>query len=199
MNHLKALARLKNRYYGLRHGESKANHLGLIVSSPEIGTCKFGLTEPGRFQVLDTLSQAKLASVSIYCSDFLRARETAELARRSLAAAEPIHAEELRERYFGILDGSTGENYARVWEHDRVAPQESYQGAEPAAKVLERTTRLVKRLESLHQDRVILLVSHGDPLQILECGFRGLCPSRHRELPSLGTAELRELTPAQLT
>ena len=41
--------------------------------------------------------------------------------------------------------------------------------------------------------RDILLVSHGDTLQILEAGFLRMDPSAHRQLPHLDTAQIREL------
>ncbi|KAJ3150597.1 hypothetical protein HDU89_003005 [Geranomyces variabilis] len=41
---------------------------------------------------------------------------------------------------------------------------------------------------------VLLFVSHGDTLQILQTAFEGTEPWRHRGLPPLGNAELRELS-----
>ena len=40
---------LKNRYFGLRHGESEANKLGVISSNPAVGTVSHGLTQLGRY------------------------------------------------------------------------------------------------------------------------------------------------------
>ncbi|KAJ3176025.1 hypothetical protein HDU87_005542 [Geranomyces variabilis] len=46
----------------------------------------------------------------------------------------------------------------------------------------------------LDRRTVLLFVSHGDTLQILQTAFEGTEPWRHRELPPLGNAELRELS-----
>ncbi len=62
---------------------------------------------------------------------------------------------------------------------------------EPAAAVLDRATALIAQLERQHCSRDILLVSHGDILQILQAGFSGMDPSKHRLLPHLATAEIR--------
>ena len=59
--------------------------------------------------------------------------------------------------------------------------------------VLGRTSALVAELEVEHTGRDILLVAHGDPLQILQTGFLKVNPAEHRGLAPLGTAELREL------
>ena len=47
---LKCPTDLKNTYYGLRHGESEANKLGVISSDPIIGSKMYGLTALGKAQ-----------------------------------------------------------------------------------------------------------------------------------------------------
>ena len=59
-------------------------------------------------------------------------------------------------------------------------------------------TALIVDLERRYSGRDILLVSHGDPLQILQAGFVRIDPSRHRSLPALETAEIRHLRLAAL-
>ena len=59
--------------------------------------------------------------------------------------------------------------------------------------MLDRTTALIADLERRYSGRHILLVSHGDPLQILQAGFLRIDPSRHRSLPAIETAEIRRL------
>ena len=138
----------------------------------------------------------------ICSSDFTRARQTAEIVRARLGAAEVTVTEALRERCFGDLEGSPVASYARVWQADEAGADETgahetggghADGVEPAAAVLDRATALVAGLERRYSGRDILLVSHGDTLQILQAGFLRLDPSRHRRLPPLATAEIREL------
>ncbi|GEM_PF-6369883 len=45
----------------------------------------------------------------------------------------------------------------------------------------------------VQQDKTILLVSHGDPLQILETAFKDISPALHRSLPHLQTGDVRAL------
>merc|ERR1719414_343626 len=40
---------------------------------------------------------------------------------------------------------------------------------------------------------MVVLVSHGDALQLLQTAFQGVSPSEHRSLPHLHPGELREL------
>jgi probable phosphoglycerate mutase len=180
----------------MRHGQSRANASGTIVSSIERDQSgDFGLTGLGRDQAAAAARRCGLpASTVTCCSDFARARQTAQIAVAGLGAAPAVIMPALRERYFGDLDGGPVSGYERVWAADAVDGTRSVDGAESAAAVLARMTALVARLEEQYPGAVILLVSHGDPLQILQAGLSGLGPARHREVPHLEVAEIRPLT-----
>ena len=194
MNYLSDVDRLANRFRVMRHGQSKANEAGVIVSTIESDRRgDYGLSEVGLRQARAAADACGLpADTVIRSSDFSRARQTAEIVRARLGAAEVISAEALRERCFGDLEGETVGSYARVWEGDEAGSGHVH-GVEPAAAVLDRVTALVADLERRYSGRDILLVSHGDTLQILQAGFQRLDPALHRRLPPLNTAEIREL------
>jgi broad specificity phosphatase PhoE len=199
MNHLSGIDRLANRYHAMRHGQSKANEAGVIVS--RIDTDRggdYGLSEQGLRQAHAAGQACALPADTVICSsDFSRARQTAEIMREHLGAPGVTVTEALRERSFGDLEGTPVANYARVWTADGADGDHGPDGVEPAAAVLDRATALVADLEHRYSGRDILLVSHGDTLQILEAGFRRMDPSRHRSLPHLDTAQIRELRLAE--
>lgn len=64
---------------------------------------------------------------------------------------------------------------------------------EPVTRVLDRGLACLKEIETAHAGRTILLVSHGDTLQILMTLLQD-GPHRHRELAHLETAEIRRLS-----
>ena len=195
MNRLTGLERLANRYHVMRHGQSQANVAGLIVSSIDRDRAgDFGLTETGRRQVLAAAAGCGLPADTVICaSDFRRAAQTAAIMRECLGAPAVTAAPALRERFFGDWDGTSTANYARVWAADAASPPDPGHGVETAAAVLDRATALVAGLEQRCTGRDILLVSHGDTLQILQAGFRQIDPAAHRGLPHLETAEIRSL------
>jgi len=214
MNELSRLERLANRYYGMRHGESKANVAGLIVSRIETDRSgDYGLSERGRLQAEEAARRCGLSDRTVIrSSDFARAWQTAQIVRMRIGAADVIAAPALRERDFGELDGSPVTGYRRVWaadEADRTdeagrtdgagqadasAPYApSPAGVEPVTAVLDRAHALIAELEREHSGRDILLVSHGDTLAILQAGFLGIPPAGHRSVPPFGTAEIRPL------
>jgi probable phosphoglycerate mutase len=200
MNHLSGVDRLANRYHVMRHGQSKANAAGVIVSAIDSDRSgDWGLSELGGRQALAAAESSGLpAGTAIWSSDFSRARETAEIVRACLGAPAVALTDALRERSFGELEGSAVGNYGRVWAADEATADgtgtgSASLGVEAAAAVLDRATALVAGLERRYSGRDVLLVSHGDTLQILQAGFLRLDPSRHRRVPHLETAEIREL------
>ena len=231
MNHLSGARRLANRYHAMRHGQSRANVAGVIVSGIESDRRgDWGLSELGREQVLAAARDCGLPADTLICSsDFSRARQTAEIVRARLGAPPVLVAAALRERCFGDLEGPATGNYARAWAADEAGTGNTGTGAdggntaaaagggnagaaedrgdtgiaagggdsgrsvEPATAVLDRATALVAELERRYTGRDILLVSHGDTLQILQAGFLRMDPAAHRRLPPLGVAEIRAL------
>lgn len=187
--------KLKNNYYVMRHGQSKANVAEIIVSHPEHGTHEdYALSELGRKQAKKSAENCDLSDKTIiYTSDFSRARETAEIMREVLAAPEIHTSENLRERHFGEWEKTESSNYANLWEHDKTSADYRENSVESVNSVLERATRLVLNLEKRYKDKDILLVSHGDTLQILQTGFEKVDPGGHRSLRPLETAEIRQV------
>lgn len=189
----------RNRYFAMRHGHSEANARGLIVSDPRNGLEQYGLSERGRAEVEASLRHCSGldANCRIISSDFLRARETAEIARGMLGCKPGVETDtRLRERFFGDYEMASNSGYARVWNEDVKDPDSARAGVESASQVTRRVTNLILELEREHAGQVFLLVSHGDALQLLQSAFAGLGADRHREIEHLETAEIREMTAA---
>ena len=62
---------------------------------------------------------------------------------------------------------------------------------EPVSHVCSRATRVVLELDKAYSGATILLVAHGDTLQILFTAFRGVPASSHRSLPHMQTSGIR--------
>ncbi len=196
MNGLASLERCRNRYFVMRHGESEANREGIILSSPDSGTRLYGLTPHGRRQALESVRSCTQLDpeLLIYSSDFKRALETARVVHGYIGCRAPIRTDPaLRERYFGEWERTSNAHYRQVWSSDERDPDHREHGVESANEVMKRVTSLIVRLEGVLRDQTILLVSHGDALQILQTAFCKQTADRHRALEHLNTAEIREL------
>jgi len=197
---IKLPKKLKNRYFIIRHGESKANMAEMILSHPEHGTHKdFTLTEHGEKEVIDSIQKLKAEGLLddetvIYSSPFSRCQRTGEIAKEILDVKDEIHFDDrLRERFFGDFERTHNSNYQKVWDVDVNNPDHKDFNVESTQEVQNRTLSLINDLEEKYVSSKILLVSHGDTLQILQTGFLNKSPKEHRDLTHLKTAEIREL------
>ncbi len=187
--------KLRNRYFIFRHGESKAIVTGVILSNPKEGVVSFGLSKRGKKQVRDSVLKNDVlnSDALIYSSDFLRAKETAKIAKNLLGVRTVNLHKNLRERYFGEFDRTDLKNLRVVWKNDKINGDNKRNNVESPNEVLKRTICLINGLEKKHKNRIILLVSHGDVLQILETGLLGKSASEHGKTPYPNLAEIREL------
>ncbi|MEH6550913.1 MAG: histidine phosphatase family protein [Pseudomonadales bacterium] len=186
---------MSNRYFIMRHGQSEANVAGIIISAPDSGVAEYGLSEEGSRQVRLSASLVDGDVFSrVICSDFKRAQQTAQLVHEILEIVSPLETSSaLRERFFGSLEGGSDSRYPDVWRYDVDDERHSNFGVESVGEVVNRTTQLIQLLEQRFNNESILLVSHGDTLQILQTLFEGVSPSSHRSLPPLAVAEIRRL------
>ncbi len=180
----------------MRHGHSVANQKKLIVSKVENGGGAYGLSDVGVEQVKRRLllEQRLDESTVILCSDFKRASDTAEIVAQTLAVDTPVVSDpRLRERDFGDLELKHSRFYESVWDYDKNNPSHSEFCVESATSVAHRVLNCFLDLENHYNSRDILLISHGDTLQILQAVLQSKSPAEHRSIEHLETAEIRRL------
>ncbi|KAG4952761.1 hypothetical protein JHK85_039160 [Glycine max] len=132
---------VKNRYWVLRHGKSIPNERGIIVSSMENGT------RPEFQLASDGVHQAQLAAQSF----------------------QKQVIQDLRERYFGpSFELLSHDKYQVIWDIDEKDPFLGPEGGESVKDVACRLATAMATMESEFQGCAVLVVSHGDPLQILQ-------------------------------
>lgn len=79
--------------------------------------------------------------------------------------------DDLRERYFGpSYELMSHEKYPEIWALDEGDPfaRPDNGGGESVADVVSRLANALTTIESAFQGCAVLIVSHGDPLQILQ-------------------------------
>ncbi|KAG2498418.1 hypothetical protein HYH03_003676 [Edaphochlamys debaryana] len=198
---------LHNEYFLLRHGRSLANEAEIIVSSLENGAdAKWTLAPAGEEQarragqvLAAALQEPQRAGKRVVAlsSPFSRTLRTAELALEA-AGLQGVRLEvapELRERWFGddLELQSYHRAYGTIWERDAESTSNRPGGnGESVEEVSGRMRALFKRLEASHQGCVVLLVSHGDSLSIMQSTMLGADTRHHRRF-AFDTAELRPL------
>ena len=148
--------------YFVRHGESDANVAGIVNDDPARAVA---LTARGRAQAIATARRlAGLAFSAAYCSELLRARQTAEilLAELGLSGTLALHVDaRLNERRSG-LDGQPVETFHALVRsdpvHTRPAKGESF------LEQMERLRAFLDDLATRSPRGAVLAVSHESPI-----------------------------------
>ena len=167
------LGSTKNEYYLMRHGESESNVLGVVNHRLETSD-KYPLILKGRVVAEKSAKSLKRKKIDVVvASPFLRTKETAEILGEILNV-KPEEDSRLHESGLGELDGkSTGSCHA-------AGPAElqklyaSKPDFESFQSIAERMFSVVRDLEEKYKGKKIVIVSHGDPLWMLEGVMRGM-------------------------
>lgn len=162
--------------YLTRHGETIWNRLGKTQ-----GIQDTSLTDLGRIQAKKLGQQLKKNNNinAIYCSDLLRARETAEIIGKEISI-EPTSSPLLREVAFGNWEGLSipeiEEQYpgqlARWRNELTFAPE----GGESLLAVQDRIVSFIKMIKEKNQnsDDNILIVSHAATTKVIILSLIGI-------------------------
>ncbi len=189
---LDALSLPKNHYYFQRHGESETNVTSVISSWPE--KKEFHLTEKGRAQVAASAKKLKKKGVEmIFASDLVRTKETAEIIAKE-TGVPIVFDERLRELNVGAFNGRPDREYHASFSNRLERFAKAPEGGESLHECRKRMVDFIKELEQKHRGKKIVIVSHGDPLWMLQTGFEGLSDEASLDWPHYnGVGEFREM------
>ena len=166
---------LSTRIIAIRHGETAWN-----VDTRIQGQLDIPLNEKGRWQA-QRLGRALAASESasaIYCSDLLRAWDTAQPIAESMGMRS-ISTPGLRERGFGSFEGKTFVELEAAWPAETARwrqrdPDWAPPGGENLKDFCTRVLDTTNDLAAKHEGEQIVLVAHGGVLDVLYRNALGL-------------------------
>lgn len=180
-----------NKYFVMRHGEAESNLSDKISCDPKD---KNHLTEKGRKQVFDVSQKIKKENIDlIFCSDFVRTKETLEILKKEIGFSDKqiIYDPRLRELNAGSYNGKRWSEYPRLFD-------KGDGNSESLMDVKKRISAFLYEIESKYQNKKILIVGHESPLRLSfafdypDFDFKDL-PDYRNKFPVLKNAEIREL------
>jgi len=193
---------LKNQYFLLRHGktihqtEKKNIIYGYPDNNPPCVLLKEGIEEV-------RLAGEKLKEKNIdyvFASDILRVKQTVEIIAEIIGydLEKVVYDKRLRDINWGILGGKNKEDAWAYYDNDKMKKFEmSVPKGESWNQCQERMVAVLNEIENSYQNKNILIVSHGDPLWLLEGYLKG---KSNRELidemnnnQDIKTGEIREI------
>jgi broad specificity phosphatase PhoE len=193
---------LKNKYFLLRHGKNihQTEKSDIVYFYPDDNPpCE--LIEEGVEEIKKAGEILKNKKIDLmFCSDVLRTRQTAKIISEiiNFDINNIIYDLRLRDINWGVFGGKSKSeawnfyNKETIKKFETAPPQgESWDGC------LKRMSQVLEEIERNFNNKNVLIVSHGDPLWLLEGCVRGLSKEalakQREEEGTLSTGEIREL------
>lgn len=185
---------VKNNYFILRHGHTKYTAELRETIYPQAAHFELGITEKGKQDIEKLIPALKQKNIDIIISsDYLRTRITSRIVAESLDLKINFD-KRLRDVNLGIYRGRKKHEF-----YNALSAEEMFfkgpKGGESWLDCVKRLEEVIKDLEKRYKDKNILIVSHGDPLWLLEKGIANKNPIdqllEERSIPKPG--ELRKL------
>ena len=163
-----------NKLFIVRHGEAESNLNNILNGN--LDKNHYSLTKRGKAQVEKTRNDFKDKKIDlIFSSPFLRAKETAELIADVLGL-EVIIDDRLREVGVGQFEGKTVEEFGAKFSTKESRYEKADYGVESGKDVELRIKNFLDEINEKYKNKNIIVVSHGDPLQIFHSIAQGIKP-----------------------
>ncbi|MEM2988097.1 MAG: class I tRNA ligase family protein, partial [Candidatus Bathyarchaeia archaeon] len=160
----------------IRHGESENSVKRIASADPAVD--KFHLTDRGRDEVVKSARQIKRQLKSkkidlIISSDLIRTRETADILSQ-VFGVKVLYDKRLRDIYDGIFNLKP---YGEFYE--KIGPREARfelkaEGGESFIDLRRRLSEFLEAIKEKYYGKTILVVSHKDPIWIMQMLLLGL-------------------------
>jgi len=191
-------AKLRNKYFILRHGETtyQTQEKKLVYYWPDSNP-PVSLTKKGQNQIKEVAKYLKDKKIDlIFSSDIFRTQQTTEIVSKELRLKVGYDSR-LRDVNFGIFQGKPT---TKAWAYYK-DPKERFKKAPPKGEswldVRKRMTSFLKEIDKKYNGKKILIVSHGDPLWLLEGWVSELSDKKllkqKKENSTIKVGELRAL------
>jgi len=165
-----SINKVHNNYFVLRHGHTEYTAGSTGVIYPKSTRFELGITKQGKKDIRKLVPFLQEKKIDfIFASDFLRTQITSKIIAEGLNL-KVVLDERLRDVNLGIYQGRNKQEY-----HDNITPRIMFEkgpkGGESWINCINRIESLIKDIEKQHQNKNILIVSHGDILWLLERGI----------------------------
>ena len=195
------IMKLKNKYFILRHGQTiyqtQKKKDFAYPPFPERPAIK--LTKEGQKQIKIAAKKLKKAGINlIFSSDFFRTRQTAKIMAEGLN--KRIHFDKrLRDVNLGIYHGGPKKDFYRDFPiHSKNRFNKKPPKGESWRDLQKRMLNFLKNIDKRFKGKTILIISHGDPLWLLEGAVKNwslgkLLKIKSGKIGIIKTGELRRL------
>ncbi len=169
---------LKNKYFLLRHGKTihQTEEKDIIYLYPDDDpSCS--LLDEGIKQIQLAGKTLKEKNIDlIFSSDILRAKQTAEIVAKLINydLGKIVYDERLKDVNWGIFGGKNKKEAWAYYDNDMMKKFElGVPKGESWNECRDRMVEVLNQIENNFENKNVLIVSHGDPLWLLEGYMKG--------------------------
>ncbi|MEK7554740.1 MAG: class I tRNA ligase family protein, partial [Patescibacteria group bacterium] len=182
-----------NQFFLVRHGEGEHNVKRTLSCMPE-GQHPPRLTKRGKEQAEAVAERLKQEKVNlIVSSPNRRARETAQIIAKA-TKAKVIVDSRIQEIGFGTFNGGTEARYKSFFATFIERFSKRPPGGEHWGDVRQRMVQTMVDIDRKFSGKRIAIVSHGDPLWLLEGAAKGVSDAGMAKVPYIEVGEWREFS-----
>lgn len=166
--------KLNNKYIFLRHGQTihQTKKRNIIYGWPDDNP-PCGLTKFGEKQIKKAAKKLKNEKIDlIFSSDAKRTKQTAAIVAKKMGL-KINYDKRLRDINWGIYQGKSKFDALAYYKNIQSRFKKAPPKGESWNDCLKRITSFFKEIESKYSGKTILIVSHGDPLWLLEGLLKG--------------------------
>ena len=193
---------LKNRYFLLRHGKTihQVEKKDIIYNYPDDNPACILLGQGIKeVQLAGEILKGKNIDL-IFSSDILRTRQTVKIVAKLINydLEKIVYNRRLRDVNWGIFRGKSKEKAWAYYDNDMMKKfEQGVPQGESWNQCKERMIEVLKEIEDNFENKNVLIVSHGDPLWLLEGYMRGKSNEelilQENKKESIKTGEIREI------
>lgn len=156
----------RNRYFFVRHGESELN-IKKILNTELSNTAKYSLTAKGKKEAMVGVKKLKKEKIDgIFSSQFLRAKETAEIYASELGL-EITEEPEINEYHIGpAYEEKTLDEFHEKFGDRAKRLDDAPPGGETWKDIRRRMIEFLSELDGKHEGKTFVIVTHADPILV---------------------------------
>ncbi len=153
------------KIYIARHGQDEDNRNGILNGHRDEPLTDLGIQQAET--VAQKIKETGLHFDIVYSSPLQRAYKTAKIISDTSGQPKPIVLNELIERDFGVMTGIETKRIEELCAPNIIKANPivyflNPQGAETFPDLLMRAQKMLDLIKTKHDDKTILLVTHGD-------------------------------------
>jgi broad specificity phosphatase PhoE len=191
--------KLRNHYFILRHGQTIYQAKKERFTYPPLSeNIAVKLTNKGEKQIKIAAKSLKKTGIDlIFSSDFFRTRQTSKIVAKKLGIKKITLDKRLRDINLGIYHGGLEKDFYRDFPSEaKDRFNKKPKKGESWNEVIKRMLGVLREIERKYKEKKILIVSHGDPLWLLEGTVKNWSETKllkHRKIDYIKVGELRQL------